>query len=365
MLTKAFEWCRIVNPQPSTQTVDHRIAAATTIIDALDEEDDWDLMLGCTVGVVAGFDSNFTSDSPVVQTIVSAIRKHDSAFPQDLLENALELRACAGIALGELLIRGSETAPPQDALSVASALRSGLGVRPPHDGKHLRRLLDELEVVASKVLTNGSRANRRRISTFDTLFAKIKEQAPENLPTLWEVAVKPLRSAIEEIVQQSAIDREEINILWWMFAGPSTSTGQSIAELPAGSAVLYCGAELGSRCLLPVLPNHESMVRRAYEFGRKSQALTERSLEKIAAEWDIQVLHALLPDKNARKFAQEHPALVPLSWLCSRLLDSRGATEWADEFGRLTGITASQVRTPAHWAVQAFRERVLYRMLED
>src|SRR6266446_2070529 len=144
MLSRTFEWYRIVNPRPSSQTIDNRKAAAQDIVKAIDEAEDWHLLLGCAAGVVAGFEKRFAQDSPVVQCLVGAIREHESAFPQDLSENALALRACAAIALGEIVVRHGDQAPPDDAVQIASVLRSGLGVRPAQKGKYLRQLLDEL-----------------------------------------------------------------------------------------------------------------------------------------------------------------------------------------------------------------------------
>ena len=58
-----------------------------------------------------------------------------------------------------------------------------------------------------------------------------------------------------------------------------------------------------------------------------------------------------------------HPALLPLSWLCSRLLASDGSTGWAAEFKGVTKIPASCTRCSVDWAIQAFRERTALRAL--
>lgn len=359
MLSRAFEWYRIVNAQPRSQTIDNRKATARDVVKAIDEAKDWHLPLGCAAGVVAGFDANFTQDSPVVQSLVVAIRAHESAFPQDLTENALALRACAAIALGEILVRNGDQAPAADALLIASVLRSGLGARPSPKGKHLKQMLDELGGAAAKVLDSGGLLRRRRLVTQVQQFEKLQETA--DLPAAWKSFVPALKSAMKEIAQQSAIDREELNILWWMFAGVSSTTGEPIAEMPPGAAVLCCGAELGGQCLVPPPSSLEAMVRRAYEAGRKPQGMTDRGIEKVVADWGDQLPNVLVPDEDARVLARTYPSLFPLSWLSDRFLASHGATGWAAEFERITDVPANHARPPANWAIQVFRERVAHR----
>ena len=125
MLDRAFEWYRIVNALPTSQTIDNRKAAIVDLISSIDDADDQSIALDCACGVVAGFDQTLGHDAQTVQTLVSKLRAHESAFPQELSENALELRACAAIALGEILARGGDC-PATDAVQIASVLRACL-----------------------------------------------------------------------------------------------------------------------------------------------------------------------------------------------------------------------------------------------
>ena len=69
------------------------------------------MLLGYVVGLVGGFSDHFRQDSAVIQSLINAIRTHESAFPEDLSENALELRACAAIVVGEILGHESDSTP--------------------------------------------------------------------------------------------------------------------------------------------------------------------------------------------------------------------------------------------------------------
>ena len=134
---------------------------------------------------------------------------------------------------------------------------------------------------------------------------------PSDFETAWNSLVPAIRAALDEVGKQSAMDREEINILWWMFGGVSTTTGQQFAEMPVGAAALCCGAELGNQCLPPPTVSHEAMIRRAYEAGRKSADLTERKIESIAASWTAPIESVLVPDEEDRTLAMKLPCALP------------------------------------------------------
>ena len=146
MLSRTFEWYRVVNLQPTSEIIDNRKAAALDIVTAIDDAEDWGLALQCASGAVAGFEAGFTQDSHVVESLVGAIRTHDSSFPEDLTENALELRVCAALALGEILARNGHE-ETTDRVVISSVLQSGFGVRPTPAGKYLKHLVSELLLI--------------------------------------------------------------------------------------------------------------------------------------------------------------------------------------------------------------------------
>ena len=357
MLRRTFEWYRVVNPMPPSKVIDNRKAAAHDIMMAIARAEDWGLALDCACGAVAGFETGFTQDAEVVQSLVGAIRAHDSSFPEDLTENALELRVCAALALGEMLATKAS-----EAVAIGSVLRSGLGARPAPSGRFLRQMIGELTSSATRALSDEAEVRRQRSIGIGRDLKELAE--PSDYEAAWNDLVPAIKATFDEFGKQAAKDREELDILWWMFAGTST-TGQQFAEMPVGAAALCCGAELGSLCLLPPTSSHEAMLRRAYEKGRQKEELSKKTLESITADWTAPMQAALVPEGGDRDIAMNHPALFPLSWLCSRLLASKGSKGWADEFKRATTIPARCSRSSVDWAVQGFRERTALRTLGD
>ena len=88
MLNRAFEWYRTVNVQPAQGVLDNRIASVKDLIKAITSAKSWEVPLAWAAGVAGGFDINFRQDSPAVVQLIAAIKAHDTAFPEDLTENA-------------------------------------------------------------------------------------------------------------------------------------------------------------------------------------------------------------------------------------------------------------------------------------
>lgn len=355
MLSRTFEWHRIVNAKPSAETIDNRRAAAQDLVKVLDDSTEWDIILEAAAGVVSGFESGFKPDSPIVSAIVGSIRDHDSAFPKDLAENALELRATTATALGELMIR-DETDPDNTAIAIAALLRSGLYLRATPTAKFLKDMIEELGVTASIVLERAGEARRLRPELDQS-----EETAadPADLPTALN-ALKSLRESVADLVDRSVIDQEELNVLWWMFGGMSTSSKSLLSELPPGAAALACGGELGTMCLVPHSASMEAMARRAFLANRGT--VPDRTIEQIAADWTSSAESVMVPDQEEKKAALAYPTLFPLSWLAARLLSSGGSPGWAPEFEQKTKLPAAAVYSYTSIAIQALNERSAQRL---
>ena len=163
MLSQTFEFLRIVDVQPSDEKVRKRKQSATDLLAHFDANDSQDIMLALLQGIVAAFDgSPFSQDSPAVVLLLKTIKDHDAAVPNDLKENAVELRAVAAIVIGELLTRKSESAYDDEAVVLALALRSALSLRPASKQKHIKWALDKLLSAADDLLRLAGSERRKR-----------------------------------------------------------------------------------------------------------------------------------------------------------------------------------------------------------
>jgi hypothetical protein len=367
MLSKTFEFLRIADVQPTDEKVRKRTQSATDLLTQIESEESPDVLLALLQGVVAGFDKPpFTQDSPVIALVIKAVKDQDAAFPNDLKENATELRAVAAIAIGELLIASIQDGGDDDANLVALAIRSALSLRPQSSDKHIRWALNELLLAGDQLLNTVALHRRRRNNAALQDATKMKETTPASATDLWTVVVPKLKAALQEAANRAAIDREELETLWWLFTGYSEVTQKPLLELSPSAAAFCSGIELARRALLPPPVNAPAMVKRATETGRKAATLAEIPLQESVKEWSDEMIKALAPtDGSSDDTILGHPALLPIAWACKGFREHGGAPKLGKEFPGATGIPLDRPHSPAEWGAQVFRESVLLRILTE
>lgn len=364
MLKKTFEWLRVVDPKPDNQAVEGRTKAVSDLVAKLDQAKDHRLLGAFLTGALAGFEGRFEPDSHPVTSVVESIRKFQPAFPSDLSENALDLRVSCLLAVGELLTRNPKKGPQADRVLAASLLLAGSGLRPEEEGKHLRDILSELLAEARKVVQDRAIEARTR---HDLDLSQLEGITPDgDIAAFWKDLLPALLDCFGVVEDRAKADREELEVLWWFYNAFSESFGKPLASLPADVAALACGAEVGGRVLLPPHSGLIEMVADAAARGRKKPEIAARALTSLASAWDEPARKLLNPpDPGSRKFALEFPALLPLSWLSVRMVESRGAAGWEEEFERKTAIPPSREVVIPGLAKQAFRERVAQRLIAE
>jgi hypothetical protein len=361
MITRLFEWYRVVNPNPSDDLIEKRKASASALLEHLSADVGHSLLLPCIVGVVKGFDAKFDQDSEIVKLAVDAIQKRQPAFPQDLSENALEVRMLCSTAIGEILhlrLQTSAAADDRSAL-IASLVTSALPIRPPCREKHLNSVLKELTGLAKDVSERDSleRRNRKAFS-----FGELEEVKTAALASFWASLLPNLENCARHLQQQAAVDREELDVLWWMYTGFSVTTETALEDFKPGAISLCCGAELANLVVIPPTRSSRDMVRRVIRDHRKKTSPREITLIQFAADWKDQLLPLLASnDGTMKKLVQTYPAIFPLSWICSRLIESQGTATWGDELNTKTGIPEVRELSFEDWGIQVFNERIAQR----
>jgi hypothetical protein len=359
VLMKTFEWYRIVNPKPDDETVTKRTSAAQALIKRIDDDDDYDLLVGCATGVVNGFESGFGQSSQIVDVIVAAIRASQSAFPSDLKENALELRALAGIAVGEILVRSSGK-PNDDAVLAASVIITGQGLRPRPQERFLAIVLDELNGAAQQVIDLAAGVVRQRIPLD---LAELSAVEPgTTVATLWVELRPALENLFRHLDEQSASDREELQVLSWLYNNYSTKRGKPLASLEQYEVALCAGAEVADLVKVPTLKGIQNMVVDAVS-RTINEKITDIPLIDIARQWTRDGMTSLLPkNTGVQAIVRQFPPLFPLTWLVMRLLESEGHPGWEKEFSLRTGLDAAVNHNPSQIATQVLNERVAQRI---
>ena len=159
MLKNLYEWYRIVTPKPDDDTIRHRQASIPELLDCLGRPENSELLIGCAAAASNGFSERLDQSSPLVSTLVEVIRHHQPAFPADLSENAIDLRACCAVALGEMLCQ-PDAASRREPVVVASLLLSAISLRPVSSERYLKAVLEGLQGLASELLERAALLRR-------------------------------------------------------------------------------------------------------------------------------------------------------------------------------------------------------------
>jgi hypothetical protein len=279
------------------------------------------------------------------KAIISAIQVPQPSFSSDIGANVLDVRVFAGVALGEYL--GAQT----DAIT-ASLVISALGTRLPPQERYLAEFVLALLEVARLSIEAAGRTERERPELAIDAFQGT------DVPTITKSINDVLDKFKYAVDKKLRVDREELQVLWWIFGGYSTRLGKQFQSLDLPQRVLASATELADLVIVPPMKGSNQFLNAAL---REDGPLTLRHL--------IEPLSSVLLESVAEHRAQTsvvlsgHPALLPVTWLCCRRLESGMSTGWEGEFEQKTHISVSDERAASSWATQVFNECVVARLL--
>jgi hypothetical protein len=241
MLNKALEFLRIADMAPSHEKVAKRSHAAKNIVEAFVTSMDQDLLLPCIQVVVAGFDG-LKQGSSVVEAVYKPIKELDNTLPSDLKDNAMELRAVAAIAVGELLSAHAATpgAPSAKARLAATAFSSAVTGRPAASERYLKLILEALLAASNDLLQLQGKERRSRQTSALKALEDIEEPEGEDVDT-WQEVMSVISPVIQEIHHNDDINREELETLWWLLAEYSDIEKSQVPSPHAGASTSRWG----------------------------------------------------------------------------------------------------------------------------
>lgn len=208
-------------------------------------------------------------------TIEGAIRKTSTAFVAEGHE--LEMLVC-GLS-GALQALSGSKALRHGALSVTDVLSFGLwsalSFQKPRSEPKLEQLRSELMQAAHDHCAAVARDGRQRAQVHDPEFKEVtKEKEGEPKASFDASAVidglKPFEDAIADLRSNAAVDREEIDLLWWVLSDWSSLLGRRFSDERAGGAAsaVASGIEAGRMIRRAPAEAHHHLVLRNVTAGK-------------------------------------------------------------------------------------------------
>lgn len=365
MLERTFEWERLVHPTPTDDMVTTRKAIVNNLIAAFDSEKDIDEAFRLVAAALSGLNPSIQSDVDHAAVLAETTRKHRPAFPSNLTENAQDLQLSASLAVGELLTRKLAKGTWQEPIPLMAALIvAARHLQPATNGLHLASVHQELSKRAGSLLASEAQHVRTRPEYDPEAFDALT--VPGDIPGFWDALKPVLRNSLASLATASSIDRDELEVLWWIYNDSSTTFEKHLSELTAFDIALATPLELVDRALCPAPASLKSIVQGLVARAEKrSKATTKpKPLKTVIAAWPRQVVAALAPtDDDVKSHIQTSPKMLPLTWIALRVKDTGVVTGWEPEFEARIGLKASHKVMPEVIAEQIFAERTVQRLL--
>jgi hypothetical protein len=363
MLSKVYEWLRAADLKPDDQMVTTRTKAVEDLEQKIRDAKDYGLLLGAVTAAVGGCE-RLGEQAPAFATVLACVRAQAPAFPSAIAENGLHLRIICCLGLGELLNSAEDETSDRDELLSSSLFVSGLGLKPKEAGRHLDKMFDEVGDLARVNLQKQAVALREREELDWEEFDALKASAGD--PGTFNQKLLPVvKGLFQNLQKQHESDREELEVMWWLYNGYSERLGKQVKSATPHLAATAIGSELADRIAPPATVGLTELVTQAAVRDRTATQLKAKPIGKIVADLGEAGRKLLVPSaEHVSRFVRSSGMLLPLSWLCLRLEDSQGASGWEAELQSKTGLASDHVMTPGELAAQVFLERQAQRVYQ-
>jgi hypothetical protein len=233
---------RIFDKMPTDELVEKRTTAINSLAEKYQEVS--------TVGDLFQLAADFTKGvakggglpEPRIAEIEAAIRETSGSFVRQGQE--LQVLTCGLLAILKLLAEAKPTSGEWTRRDVlALGLWSGLGFQVPRTEERLEGLRSEL-LVAARNLALGSTANARKRQQVPAVTLKMPEAY--DATNIGNAIQNGAAGAIDALRTNAALDREEIDLLWWVLSGWSKSAEKMFSNMSEPAAVVVAGLEAGS-----------------------------------------------------------------------------------------------------------------------
>lgn len=330
---------RIFTPEPTDDLVGKRTTAIGEIATAIKGRRDVSELLRTANDLASAIGKGGSLSASLVEAIEGSIRKSSSSFVADGHE--LEMLVCGMCGALQAVTGGSALRNGHLSITdvLAFGLWSALSFQKPRSEPKFEQLRAELMKAAEDHCAAVAYKSRDRIDVGDPEFKEpAKKEGEADVPVVASAVDPGLQSfkdAIAGLRANAALDREEIDLLWWVLSDWSSLLGRRFSDekASAASAAVASGIEAGRTMRRAPADAHRHLVL------RNVRPAKEMSLQEL--------LTAIGGDRAAlapatSTYVAQNPAVFPLLH--------------ALQTGSASDATAKIKRSLGEWAGRAFLE---------
>jgi hypothetical protein len=248
---------RISGVTVSDDDVNSRRSAATSLATKWGKEKTVSTLVSKAAEIAEALGGDGTPSPELGREVQAAIQKKSASFLYE--ERPLEISICAGAAMVSIL-----DAPPGNggwtiADVYAAALWSALAYQPVLESERRENLRREvLDVTKNWVVTAAEKARQRKIVPDPSALTVTIGESNEATNNFKEAVT----DTVEALRRNAALDREELDFLWWAQLGRSRLLNRQLSAINEPTRIIAAAIE-GARMLrrLPCEVHRELVLR--------------------------------------------------------------------------------------------------------
>lgn len=251
------KYVRIFDPAPSDDLVEKRTSAINDMKDEyISKIAPVNDILAIANDVAFALTTNGSLPADLPNKVEEAIRKFSPAFVRDGHEN--EMLVCILISL---LLHVKNAKPSTGTLLrtdvLAAGLWSALSFQPARPDPKLEALRQDMLKSCQTLILASADSARNRLSVPDFSVSPTAEIGA--FVTSFQPGTEKTIAALRA---NAILDREEIDLLWWLLSDWSEMLEERISTLPAEAAAVLRGIEVGEKLRKLPAEAHKHLVLR-------------------------------------------------------------------------------------------------------
>lgn len=314
---------RITGLHVSNDDVDSRTAAANVLKAAWAKVTALEGIITKAEEVAASLAGDGTPPPGLGNEVQAAIQKKASAFLYS--ERPLDIGIVAGNAAASFIADKPGTGGWTIADVWAATLWTALSFQKPLEDPKRETLRTYVLDTARTRCMSGAEAARERIAVADFKKLEIASGQEEKFTEAFE---KSTFSTIDALRRNAALDREELDFLWWSLSGRSRLLGRQFAQIEGRIGGIAAGIEAAAHLRRLPCEVHRELVLGKVAGGPAADLI--ELIEEVSGQREH------LASSYADGFVLRYPSVFPLLHAlstgktgCNGAETKRSAEEWA------------------------------------
>jgi hypothetical protein len=329
---------RISGVTVSDEDVNSRRAAATSLATSWGKEKTISKILSKAADVAEALGGDGNPAPSLGSEIQGAIQKKSSSFLYE--ERPLEVGVCAGMAMLSNLSATPSSHGWTTADVYASALWLTLAYQPVLEVERRESLRREVLDAAKHWVVTAAQKARQRTDVQDISAVEVTIDESKVVKNNIKEAVT---STLEALRRNAALDREELDFLWWVQLGRSRLLNKQLLSVAEPTRIVAAGIEAAKMLRRLPCEVHRELVLRTLD---QDSELDLTEILAIIGE-DRALLGAAFVDGNVAA----HPAVFPLLHALAT--------------GNVSGAGATVKRRVSEWGERALLEAGFARIVSQ